>query len=165
MSLIMKQLSTRLNEPLASSLMLRNITYVDPPLEREIEKAVGKSFSFAERWRMKGNGSPRLLIHEASPDIKKILEENTDLKYCYAELRQKGMIIRFQSRLETFGLIIPYYRLTFYQNGSQWSFHSEGHFIKASSTISGESVKRFKMNVMQQKVLSQGDGGPNAGLN
>jgi hypothetical protein len=134
-------------------------------LKKEIEALVGPSFRMLDRWRMKGIGSPRLLIHEASTDIKELLDVSADLNYCNVELRPQGIIIRFRSRLETYGLIIPYYRLAFYQNGTSWSFHSEGLFLKVTSTLASEANDRFKMTLLQQKQLCLGDYGPAAMMN
>ena len=145
--------------------MLRNISYMRPSLKKEIESLVGHSFSLAKRWKMKSVGSPRLLMHEASAEIQKLMDKNADLNYCNVELRTLGIVLRFQSRLETYGLIIPYYRLAFYQNGSSWSFHGEGLYVKAISTLSGKAADKFKMNLLQQKALSAGDNGPLSSLN
>jgi len=134
-------------------------------MKDELDQQVGRSFSFSERWKMRGIGSPRMMIYEASPEIQRILDKDADVNYCNAELRTQGIIIRFQSKLETYGFIIPYYRLVFYQNGSSWSFHAAGMFLKVNCTIQGSFAQRFKMHILEQKSSSMGHSGPNANMN
>jgi hypothetical protein len=46
-------------------------------------------------------------------------------------LRPKGIIVRFRSILETYGLIIPYYKLHLYKGKAQeYSVYIDHHFVK-----------------------------------
>ncbi|GGW23663.1 hypothetical protein [Arenibacter certesii] len=92
--------------------MLLNVSYNNKEIFRKIEKEVGKPYSFIKRFALDGIGSPKLHIIDSSIHIKNllILDNNTDS--CNIELRPRGIIIRFRSLLETFGLIIPYHKLS-----------------------------------------------------
>lgn len=131
--------------------MIRNISYNNDRIKEEIDSLVGSSFSFKERWRMKSIGTPSMQITSCSPEIHELLEKDNNRPVCNAELRPKGIILRFRSRLETYGLIIPFYRLSFYQNGTEWSFHGEGRFIKTMPLQSGKGLQRFKQNLLNLK--------------
>ena len=95
--------------------MLLNISYNDPTVKRQIEKAVGRPFSLQQRWKLGGIGSQKLMINSASIDIHNLLILDNNLKSCNLELRPLGIIVHFRSLLETYGLIIPYYKLKLYK--------------------------------------------------
>ena len=91
--------------------MLLNISYNDPTVKRQIEKAVGRPFSLKQRWKLGGKKKKKLMINSASIDIHNLLILDNNLKSCNLELRPLGIIVHFRSLLETYGLIIPYYKL------------------------------------------------------
>ena len=84
--------------------MLLNISYNDPTVKRQIEKAVGRPFSLQQRWKLGGIGSQKLMINSASIDIHNLLILDNNLKSCNLELRPLGIIVHFRSLLETYGL-------------------------------------------------------------
>ena len=61
----------------------------------------------------------KLIINSASIDIHNLLILDQNINTCNIELRPKGIIVRFRSLLETYGLIIPYYKLKIYKGKSQ----------------------------------------------
>ena len=88
--------------------MLRNLSYNDPKINREVNQAVGKAYSFLASWRMGGTGSQKFIITEASEEIWELLERENTTNYANIELRTEGVIVRFKSYLESFGLISPF---------------------------------------------------------
>ena len=92
--------------------MLRNVSYNNPQINREILKAVGGSYSWVERIKFGGTGSPKLPLIEASSEIAELLNRDNNFNYCNIEICWNGVIIRFRSLLETYGLIIPFHHLT-----------------------------------------------------
>ena len=61
--------------------------------------------------------------------LQKKLDNN--INYCNIEIRERGIIIRFRSLLETYGLIIPYHKLVIYKGESKmYSFYNDNNFIK-----------------------------------
>jgi len=114
--------------------MLANVSYNNPKQEQEINKLVGAAYSFRERIKMGGIGSPKMQIMQSSVSIYNllILDNNTD--YCSIELRPKGIILRFRSLLETYGLVIPYYKLTLYKGDlALYSVYIDTYFVKVKS--------------------------------
>ena len=132
--------------------MLLNISYNDPTIKRQIEKAVGKPFSLQQRWKLGGIGSQKLKINSASIDIHNLLILDNNLKSCNLELRPLGVIVHFRSLLETYGLIIPYYKLKLYKGkAKEYSIYIDQHYMK----IFADSKKdhAFFKKVGTQKLL------------
>ena len=116
-----------------------------------MDEAVGKPFALKERWAMNGIGSPKLFITETSVEIRNllILDNNTDS--CNIEMRPKGIIVRFRSLLETFALVIPYYKLTVYKGDfAIYSVHKDNHFIKVKSDT--KAIQKFFRKVLDYKA-------------
>ena len=75
---------------------------------------------------------------------------------CNIELRPNGIILRFRSLLETYGLIIPYYKLTLFKgSGEAYSIHMEHHKVSISSK--SKNVREFFKKIQQQKANISGD--------
>jgi len=111
--------------------MLLNISYNNPTIKRKIEKAVGRPFSLQQRWKLGGIGSQKLMINSASIDIHNLLILDNNLKSCNLEIRPLGIIVHFRSLLETYGLIIPYYKLKLYKGkAKEYSIYIDKHYIK-----------------------------------
>ena len=132
--------------------MLLNISYNDPTIKRQIEKAVGRPFLLQQRWKLGGIGSQKLKINSASIDIHNLLILDNNLKSCNLELRPLGVIVHFRSLLETYGLIIPYYKLKLYKGkAKEYSIYIDQHYMK----IFADSKKdhAFFKKVGTQKLL------------
>ena len=92
---------------------------------------VGKPYNIWSLIKIGKIGSPRLQIISASKEIFKLLSYDNNIDWCNIELRPKGVIIRFRSLLETYGLIIPYYKLTLFKSDSnEYSFYCDTIKIK-----------------------------------
>lgn len=111
--------------------MLLNVSYNEPKVREKIETTVGKPFSLRERWAKGGIGSSKLVISQTSIDIHNLLVLDNNRNTCNIELRPKGIIIRFRSLLETYALVIPYYKLNLYKGKSQeYSIYKDKQFVK-----------------------------------
>ena len=133
--------------------MLLNISYNDEEVKRKIEKTVGKPFSLQKRWKIGGIGSPKLLIDSSSLDISNLLILDQNIDQCNIELRPQGIIVRFRSLLETYGLIIPYYKLKIYKGKANiFSIYMDNYFIKVISD--NNSVRKFFKKIADQKILN-----------
>lgn len=114
--------------------MLYNVSYNDPETRRLIEKDVGQVLSLRQRWNLKGSGSPKLHITSSSIQIHNLLVVDNSLNVCNIELREKGIIVRLRSRLQTYALPIPYYKLTIYKGGAQeYSIYRDNYFVKVKA--------------------------------
>jgi hypothetical protein len=133
--------------------MLLNISYNDPSQRRSIDQEVGKAFSLQKRWSLGGIGSKKLIINSASIDIHNLLILDQNINTCNIELRPKGIILRFRSLLETYGLVIPYYKLKIYKGKSQeYSVYLDQYFVKIRADSSG--IHKFFKKINTQKVLN-----------
>ncbi|MDP5076666.1 MAG: hypothetical protein NWQ19_01170, partial [Nonlabens sp.] len=95
--------------------MLYNVSHNNPETTLAIKKDIGGFLSLRERWNLKGSGSPKLYITAASIQIHNLLVVDNSLDVCNIEICKTGIIVRFRSRLETYALPIPYYKLTIYK--------------------------------------------------
>ncbi len=133
--------------------MLLNISYNDPKQKKEIDDIVGKPFSLQNRWKMGGIGSGKLLISSASIDIHNLLILDNNINSCSIEIRPMGIIVRFRSLLETYGLIIPYFKLKLYKGKSKiYSIYKDEYYIKVKAVK--PSVHEFFKKINNQKVLN-----------
>jgi hypothetical protein len=114
--------------------MLHNVSYNNPKIERELSKEVGGILTLKERWKLKGSGSPKLFMTATSIQIHNLMVLDINLNTCNIELREKGIIVRFRSLLETYALPIPYYKLTIYKGRAQeYSIHRDNYFVKVKA--------------------------------
>ena len=109
--------------------MIKNLSYNSKKNRTILFEIVGRPFSLIERIRLKGIGSGKLIIIDASKEIVELLRLDNNINYCNIEIRTNGIIIRFRSLLETFGLIIPYYKLVIYKGESNiYSFYKDKYY-------------------------------------
>ena len=136
--------------------MLLNLSYKDNKIKSKINKEVGNEFNFIEKFKLRGNGSPKLLISECSSNIDELLSLNNNIKKCNIELRKKGIIIRFRSLLETYGLIVPYYKLKIFKGKkNEISLYKDNFSVKLK--IVGKDVKNFFKKLKEQKYKYEKD--------
>ena len=131
--------------------MLLNISYNNRKIKEQIDKEVGSPFSLRKRWKLGGVGSPKLPITHASIDIHNLLVLDNNSDNCNIELRPKGMIVRFRSLLETYGLVIPYYKLKIYKGqANEYSIYKDHFCIKVRA--SEKSTHLYFKKINQQKI-------------
>lgn len=126
--------------------MLFNISYKNLKIERQINELVGKPYSILERITKGGIGSPKLFITRCSPAIYDLLHVNESVKFCNIEMRPKGILIGFQSRLEVYVLVIPYYKLALFKPGNTITFHCNEHYI---------SIDQSKYNSNSKNIIEK----------
>lgn len=121
---------------------------------QQINELVGKPFSLIENIRLKGIGSPRLNIIKSSAKITSILNRNNSTKFCSIELRPKGIIIGFQSQLEVYALVMPFYKLVVFKPGNSITFHIDEHFISVDCAKNYSKIASFlaKIDVLKAKL-------------
>lgn len=131
--------------------MLLNISYRNPKQKKQIDDSVGKPFSLQKRWKLGGIGSQKLIINSASVDIYNLLILDHNINSCNIELRPNGIIVRFRSLLETYGLIIPYYKLKIYKGKAQeYSIYKDHYFIKIIAD--SDATHQFFNKINGQKI-------------
>jgi len=131
--------------------MLVNISYNEPKIRTTIDDLIGKPFTLRERWSMGGIGSGKLMITQTSIDIHNLLVLDQNINQCNIELRPKGIIIHFRSLLETYGLIIPYYKLKLYKGKAQeYSIYKDQYSIEVLANT--KNIHSFFKKLNDQKT-------------
>ena len=119
--------------------MLKNISYNNPKIIDEINDYVGKPYTILKRLKIGGIGSSRLIINSADSIIENLLNLDNNLNYCNIEIRPKGIIIHFKSLLETYGLIVPFYKLKIFKGkANEYSIYIDNFFIKVNASEKNE---------------------------
>jgi hypothetical protein len=134
--------------------MLLNVSYNDPKIKEKIDTAVGKPFTLKERWAKGGVGSSKLIISQTSIEIHNLLVLDNNRNTCNIELRPQGIILRFRSLLETYALVIPYYKLTLYKGKAQeYSIYKDKQFVKVVADT--KATFKFFSKISAEKVNNQ----------
>lgn len=123
--------------------MIYDTSYSDKETTREIDNAVGKSFSFMERWRMAGIGSSRLVISDISEEYKKYLNAEHYISNANIELRPKGILLHFRHKLQVYSWVMPYETLKI-EEGNEPRFISNDKFIQFKSGIEPKFLGKLK---------------------
>ena len=131
--------------------MLKNVSYKNDKQQNEINEFVGKPFSLFERLKQKGIGSGKLIIIKASKEIENLLILDQNINQCNIERRPKGIIIYFRVLLETYALIIPYYKLVVFKvDGDVYTFHIDHRMIKIK--VNNKKDHEFIKNILDKKA-------------
>ena len=131
--------------------MLANVSYNNKTQRDDIDILVGKPFTLLQRIKLGGVGSPKLYVTASSKEVEALFLLDHNDNTCNIELRPKGIILRFRSLLETYALVIPYYKLTLFKGTSEeYSVHFEHH--KVAISAQSEAVRLFIKKIQQQKA-------------
>lgn len=133
--------------------MLLNVSYNNPEVKKKIDEAVGKPFTLRDRIKMGGIGSPKLHITSTSVEINNLLILDNNLNTCNIEMRPQGIILGFRSLLESYALIIPYYKLSIYKGqAEEYSIYRDKYFVKIRARKQDISAHKFIKKVMDYKA-------------
>lgn len=132
--------------------MLVNTSYNEKKINQAIEELLGKPYSFLENIKRNGIGSPRFDITRTSEEIATLLSYDNNRNFCNIELRPKGIIIRFRSLLETFSLVIPYYKLVIFKPANSFTFHMDHHYISINAPLKNKGLHNFMEKLNQYKA-------------
>ena len=135
--------------------MLKNLSYKDPQIEKQINSFVGREFSFMEKFKLKGAGSRKLYIKKCDNEIYDLLRNDYELSGCNIEIRPKGIIIYIKSNLKTYGLIIPYYKLVIFKvDDEDYTINADANFLKIRVKNRSDHVFIKKINTQKANYLS-----------
>ncbi|RAR47152.1 hypothetical protein [Flavobacterium lacus] len=132
--------------------MLVNTSYNEKKINQAINDLVGNPFGLLDNIKLNGVGSPRLDITKTSEEIATLLSYDNNRNFCNIELRPNGIIIRFRSLLETFSLVIPFYKLVVFKPGNSVTLHMDHHFISIDAPPKNKSVNSFIEKINQFKA-------------
>ncbi|MGB0933702.1 MAG: hypothetical protein ACPGU5_05435 [Lishizhenia sp.] len=83
----------------------------DRKVQHEIETRVGKAFTFFEKIKMGGNGSPKLYVENCSDAVLPYFKKSSDRKLVNIELRPKGILLYLKNESNDFIAVFPYSNL------------------------------------------------------
>ncbi|WP_271782910.1 hypothetical protein [Aquimarina algiphila] len=133
--------------------MLVNNSYKNPELTKKINHEVGAPFTLKQRIKLGGIGSPKLHITESSIQIHNLLILDNTLNTCNIELRPKGILIGFHVRLETYLLVIPFYKLNIYKGkAEEYSIYRDHYFIKFRALKNDVAIHKFVKKILSYKI-------------
>jgi len=133
--------------------MLLNVSYNNPKVKKKIDEEVGRPFSIRERFKMGGIGSSKLIITSASIKIHNLLILDSYINTCNIEMRPSGIIVGFRSILESYALIIPYYKLSLYKGkAEEYSINRDDYFIKIRALARDKATHKFIKKLMNYKA-------------
>lgn len=94
------------------------------------------------------------MITQTSIDIHNLLVLDNNRNTCNIELRPKGIILRFRSLLETYALVIPYYKLTLYKGkAKEYSIYKDKQFVKVAADT--KATFKFFSKLSAEKANNQ----------
>ena len=126
--------------------MLLNASYNHPERREKINEEVGRAFTLMERIKMKGVGSHKLFITSTSIEIHHLLILDKYINTCNIEIRPDGIIVTFRSLLETYALVIPYYKLKLYKSkAEEYSIYRDHYFIKVKADTKNTHIFMKKL--------------------
>ena len=74
-----------------------------------------------------------------------------NINQCNVELRPKGIIVHFRSLLETYGLVVPYYKLKIYKGkAEEYSLYKDHSKIKVAAK--NKSTHAFFRKISDLKI-------------
>ena len=139
--------------------MLLNVSYNNPEVKRKINEAVGPPFTLRERIKMRGIGSSKLFITTTSIEIHNLLVLDSYVNTCNIEMRPNGIIVGFRSLLESFALIIPYYKLNLYKGkAEEYSIYKDQYFIKIRAKAKDKATHNFMKKINNINNLKENSG-------
>lgn len=133
--------------------MLLNVSYNNREITRKIDAEVGKPFPLSTRIKMRGIGSSKLIITETSVQINNLLILDSNRNQCNIEMRPNGIILGFRSLLESYALVIPYYKLVLYKGKpEEYSIYRDTYFVKIEAKEKDKATHNFLSKVLSAKA-------------
>lgn len=131
--------------------MLLNVSYNRPKIKEKIDQEVGQPFSLMERIKLKGIGSGKLFIDSTSVQIHNLMILDNNMNVCGIEMRPNGIILTFRSLLETYALVIPFWKLKVYKGQADvYSVYCDSYFVKIKAK--DKSNHKFFQKLLNYKL-------------
>lgn len=125
--------------------MLLNISNDFTEKKKQIDELVGSAFNLEERKKLDGVSLRNIPVTAASIDLYNLMILNeAQQTHCNFEMRQKGLIISFRAKDDTYSLVIPYYKLKIYKGkAEEYSFYKDKYFVKILAGAKEADVHSF----------------------
>ncbi|WP_034259267.1 arginyl-tRNA synthetase [Altibacter lentus] len=133
--------------------MILNVSYNNKAITKQIDEELGKPFTLKERIKQQGIGSPRLVITDCSLHLHNLLILDSNRNVCNIELRPKGIIVGFRSLLESYALVIPFYKLVLYKGkAEEYSVYRDDYYVKVLARSKDTAIHAFMLKVLNAKA-------------
>jgi hypothetical protein len=131
--------------------MILETTYTIKEHKELINDLVGKPYGFFQTIKIKGIGSKRMIIDDASVNMKQYTNDIADTTYANIELRPIGVLIRINKGLRNFTWVIPFYQLVIYKTDGV-SIHAQGRYVHFKNSIALKENKNFIKKMLNAKL-------------
>ena len=122
--------------------MLFDTTYTDKKITRQIDAAVGKPFTWKDRFKLGGIGSKRMVISDICEEYAQYINAAHYQSKANIELRPKGIIVHFRYKLESYSWIMPFETLSIKSNEGLL-LSSDEKFISFSTEIDQSFINKM----------------------
>ncbi len=129
-----------------------NTTYNNPKTDKEIETIVGKPFSFIEKIKMGGSGSPRFKLTTSDIKTTQILSYDNNTNFATLEIRKAGVIIYFRAILESYSITIPFRSLSIFYSDKALNIYCNSHKFALTPSEKGINYKKFIRKLQEYKT-------------
>lgn len=137
--------------------MLFQTSYHSKETKEEIDTLVGKSIGIIKMIKMRGIGSQRFLVDEANEEVQELLERQNTPPYTNIELRPKGIMLWFRVKLDSYVLVLPYYKLSIFKNTDDITFHSDQWKLKLIPAHNAKLNISFVQKMLRMKAETTQD--------
>lgn len=131
--------------------MIFNLSYHKKEINQALEERVGKSFSFVERFKMKGVGSQRFIVTEADAETASYINQDTKLNFSNIELREKGILVWFRVKLHVYALVLPYYMVSVYKSDNSLRLYGGKWFVNLVPAYHSKMDNKFIRKLLLKK--------------
>lgn len=133
----------------ADLIMVFETTFSSNKVRDAINALVGKPIPLLQRFRMKGVGSRRMIVLEASPGLSPYLNPEHYPTYSSIEIRPNGILVHINQGLKNYTWAIPYFALAVFRTEAL-TIHSKGEFIRYQQIVPAHHA--FIRKMMQNKA-------------
>lgn len=104
---------------------------------------------------MRGIGSPKLILKDASVQISSLMNLDNNRNVCNIEMRPKGIIVGFRSILNSYALIVPYYKLVLFKGRTEeYTLHKDDYFFRIEASSKDKHVHQFMKKILEAKIAA-----------
>lgn len=135
------------------AMKIYNLSYNNKELFEEVYSITGRPFGFIGSIRKGGTGSPPLTFHDAPEEVMNIIRQNVDRKYSNIEILKNGIIIRFKSRLENYGVPVKLEDIISIRFLEYSADESDEYDELLEIGLNDDSVFRFKLRMHEKPGL------------
>jgi len=133
--------------------VLFDLTNNSREVNRQIDAVVGQAWGILSRKRWQGIASERLVVTNATGKVEQLFGGRFTQHFANMELRPGGIIIRVRYRLEVYGIVIPFAKLTLFKNNSgEVNIHFDGDKITLRNYQGRAINQHFIKKLLEEKA-------------